>query len=731
MTCINIVSGAVYTRKLGIKDRIQIYGMAAVFLVVLYNSPAGLVLYWTMNNVFSLFKNGYAAVSFKQKRAVLYAGISALGLLLSYYSFFIHHGNIRVRILIVVLALLTGVFPWIVPALAKLIKRIKIVQWDSTKPFTLFLLSFVTVWILLGAVIPAMLIASSPQEFSYIDSYTTPLFFIENTMLQCAGLFLFWPLCLYFLFPARIKKAFSFFAMLLCLLMITNTFMFRGNYGLISINLIFSGSVSHNLKEIAFNIFIIILLLCGVSVLYFLKQQKIISTALGLCVFALAGLSVINISKIQKEYNNINPSFANHNDKPNDLLKPIFTLSETGSNVVVIMLDRAISVFVPYILEESPELRDIYSGFVYYPNTVSFNGYTGIGAPPLYGGYEYTPEDINKRDNIPLVTKHNEALTMLPRIFSENGFNVTVTDQPYANYSQKIDISIYDEYPEINAYVTDSAYTDIWLKEHDLYLPSTSDILKRNILYYSIFRGLPLAFREALYAKGDWCASVHGNSLRLTLNGYAVLDYLPQLTTIEKDTNCLLLLTNNTTHEVSLLQAPEYRPSLLVTNYGTSKFNKESAYHVNAASLKRLADWFLFLKEKGIYDNTKIILVSDHGSEPNFTINIGLPFNVEQFNPLLMIKDFNASGEIKTDMSFMSNADVPYFALKDTITEMKNPFTGQTITIDRKNEPLYIAISGSIHIGNKTATQYVLNSSHDYYVRDNIFDSANWNRADK
>ncbi|WP_228378566.1 hypothetical protein [Treponema endosymbiont of Eucomonympha sp.] len=30
--------------------------MALVFLVLLYNSPAGLVLYWTVNNVFSLAK---------------------------------------------------------------------------------------------------------------------------------------------------------------------------------------------------------------------------------------------------------------------------------------------------------------------------------------------------------------------------------------------------------------------------------------------------------------------------------------------------------------------------------------------------------------------------------------------------------------------------------------------------------------------------------------------------
>jgi membrane protein insertase Oxa1/YidC/SpoIIIJ len=44
MTLINIVSGAVYTKGLGAKDKMQLYGMALVFLVLLYNSPSGLVL---------------------------------------------------------------------------------------------------------------------------------------------------------------------------------------------------------------------------------------------------------------------------------------------------------------------------------------------------------------------------------------------------------------------------------------------------------------------------------------------------------------------------------------------------------------------------------------------------------------------------------------------------------------------------------------------------------------
>jgi hypothetical protein len=262
------------------------------------------------------------------------------------------------------------------------------------------------------------------------------------------------------------------------------------------------------------------------------------------------------------------------------------------------MLDRAISAFLPYVFAESPELYALYEGFTYYPNTVSFNGYTAMGSPPIFGGYEYTPMEINRRNQVPAVTKHNEALLMLPRIFSEAGYSVTVTDPPYPNYSTKEDLRIYDQYPEVKALITDSVYTKLWIKEHQLDFPSTGDVLKRNLFRYSIFKTAPTVLRQGIYLQGDWCAPVSSHKTTLTLNGYSVLDYLPRLTGItEEETNTALIMFNNTTHEGSLLQAPEYRPVLNATNYGSSPFKKENAYHINAAAIKRLAEWFEYLKE--------------------------------------------------------------------------------------------------------------------------------------
>ncbi len=71
MTALNCVSTAVYTRGLPMRDKAQAYGLALVFLVLLYDSPSGLVLYWTLNQIFSLAKNIFMKVVPEPRRWAL------------------------------------------------------------------------------------------------------------------------------------------------------------------------------------------------------------------------------------------------------------------------------------------------------------------------------------------------------------------------------------------------------------------------------------------------------------------------------------------------------------------------------------------------------------------------------------------------------------------------------------------------------------------------------------
>ena len=132
------------------------------------------------------------------------------------------------------------------------------------------------------------------------------------------------------------------------------------------------------------------------------------------------------------------------------------------------------------------------------------------------------------------------------------------------------------------------------------------------------------------------------------------------------------------------------------------------------------------MKENDIYDNTKIIIVSDHGAGLNTTTfkdkNISF---INACNSLLMYKDFNSKGEIKIETNFMTIADMPYLATKH-IPNIKNPFNNKLITNDYKNKGVYLVDVNTWKSEGQFSNRY--NFNEYYYVKENIFDINNWKK---
>ena len=125
------------------------------------------------------------------------------------------------------------------------------------------------------------------------------------------------------------------------------------------------------------------------------------------------------------------------------------------------MVDKMNGSYIPYLFNERPDVASKFDGFTYYPNTVSHGEYTNFASPSLFGGYDYTPAQINSRSDVLLVEKQNEALLTMPIIFSNNGWNVSVVDPPYANYKWIPDLSIYDKYENIHAYHMSGVFNQV------------------------------------------------------------------------------------------------------------------------------------------------------------------------------------------------------------------------------------------------------------------------------
>ena len=103
-----------------------------------------------------------------------------------------------------------AIIPYIYISCSKLSRFIKI-TYDKKQNLMLFLMSISLIWFAFGFFIPSQLILSSPQEFSYIDKISNPIYFILYSSLHVFGMFVFWPFCLYYLFSDKIKIHFAYF----------------------------------------------------------------------------------------------------------------------------------------------------------------------------------------------------------------------------------------------------------------------------------------------------------------------------------------------------------------------------------------------------------------------------------------------------------------------------------------------------------------------------------------
>jgi YidC/Oxa1 family membrane protein insertase len=745
MTAINIVSAAIYTKGSPAKEKIQLYAMAVIFLLLLYNSPAGLVLYWTLNNIFSLIKS----ILQKTKRPgiIIYAAACVLAALLDIYVLFFHGGYMVKRIVVATAVSLIFFVPLFIRLFGRINRHLKSclqTRSAAVEKKETFMLSTIVIFLLCGLVIPSALIASSVDEFSFIDNYKSPFVYIWTILQQSAGFFLFWPICIYCLFSKTTKIYLCLIFTSLCAFSLVNVFLFPADYGYITNTLVLSdpGSTISHTKESLLNIVILLLSACLIIAMLFVKYKKILLSVQAILAISLLAYGIVNIFHIKNDFTAISDGRYEEGVVNDRSLTPIYTISKTGKNVVIIMLDRYISAYVPYIFAENSSLANEWTGWTWYPNCAALGGWTLFGIPAIFGGYEYT---IPAMQNNPktLAEQHNEALLLLPELFLQEDYQVAITDPSYANYAFKPDLSLFENYPGIYSDNISDKYTNRWLKEHpDLQIVSVSQILKNNLIHFSFFKVAPVIVRLFIYDRSNWLTvsdrEIHENRFDMTmatLGKYAALDYLPGLTRVV-DTNqgTLTEIFNELSHDPTFLQAPSYMPATTVTNKGDGIFAGEPHFHVDMASFILLGKWFNYLKNNDVYDNTRIIIVSDHGYNVpiNDTAGFLLPNGDKllQYNSLLMVKDFNMEGELVTDNTFMTEADVPALATKDIIDNPVNPFTNKPLLPDKRNG-IKITTSSKFYPTHHEKYKFRIDDDEYLFVHDNIFDPDNWEKAEK
>ena len=753
MTVVSLLSGYVYSEDGPLRQKIQILITALVFLVLLYNSPSILVLYWLMNNIFSAFKNIFFknAEKYKNKLQVIFSLFLIISTVVLIIGKTVDSQLDRMVAEIVVLFSIICLMKNIIQlyldkyssekerkSVGAVVSRIKAKsEVRNSDVLKHLLLSEVCLALLMGLFIPTNVIYSSPQEFIksasgefYSDLITHP-FFVYT------GILLIW---MTIIIMTNIKTKRYYITGLIWSLFgigFMNFIFFNPDVGTLYVDLTTEKPVEIEALSIAINLLSCLIagiVLFGIYI-YKPKLMKFMAVVFSL---GLLTVSIWNLKEIKKVIDDTT-IYTTDEQRP-------LKLSKNGKNVVVFMLDRAIGEYVPYIFDEKKDLKKKYAGFTFYQNTISFGTHTNFGSPGLFGGYEYIPSEMNKREDVLLVDKQNEALKLMPVLFSQNGYNVTITDPPCAGYQNIPDLSIYNDYPELKAYNLTGKYS----AEFSNKLRGDShEIQKKNFGMYSLYRVVPSLMKKQVYNNG-WYISCNMHTTHFSpsfIDSFSTLNALVDITDIEdNDQNCFLLLQNTTPHNPTRLNPPNYdvfddridyvyKYSDKTYNGKIMKIRNEYSwahYCVDVATYEEVAKWLAYLKEQGVYDNTRIILVADHGyylAQFDYLI-YNNELDIEGLRPLLMVKDFDSNKEWTTDMTFMTNADVPVLAMDGLIKNPVNPFTGNPVTDEmKKNGPLLVTNSDNWRL--EVNNGYVFKTGDTWYsVHDNLYDMNNWKKEE-
>lgn len=737
MTLINFVSGYIYTKEAPAKEKIQLYIVAILFLVLLYSSPSGLVIYWILNNLFSLVKN--IVMKRKNPSKILYFILCGIFVFITVFLLLFADGlSNKIKL---IFGLFTFVFI-IAIFIIRILKKSKLIQQlvqnigncvDSKKTFPIFLFSAIGICFLLGLLIPANVIGSSPIEFSFLGETKSPLNYIWTCFCFFFGFCVIWPLTIYKMFGQRIKKSLPVLFLVLFVTGIFNIFIFKPNYGKLNYFFSLEDPTVLNFYPLLFIILPFVVLL-AVVVIYSItikyNRTSIISLLLvSVCVgeIALGSYKCMSIKKVYKQY----VSSVVVSEKQNTF-SAIYHLSRNKENVIVLFMDRCINSFFPVFLQDFPQYEKDFAGFVLYPNTISFGAATINGFPPLAGGYEYTPKNNSLRSNELLVDKHNEATLVMPKIFLDGGYDVTFTDPSWPNYELKGDLSAFDSYPQIHVSEEIGKYYANYLAEKNYSNNLEPDnICRKQIRNFCILQGLYPPIRVYFYKT----INEVGKEDKNYLVNYSNLYYLDKLTDFDNENKTFTFIENETCHNPLWLDSEFELP--VNDNYGYSgayKYvndNDLQAYEVNVASFIQISKFLKYLRDNNVYDNTRIIIVSDHGAPEQFAAfkDFSNPVIPSAFNPMFMVKDFNATQPLKIDNTFMTNADTLFFAIEGLAISNKNPFTGKVFETDKETAICGMFLNEQWNATYlKKSTQFDYSQASCYSIKDNIYDEKNWNR---
>lgn len=357
----------------------------------------------------------------------------------------------------------------------------------------------------------------------------------------------------------------------------------------------------------------------------------------------IAQLGIIGISLLSDKKQTINKQQSVNTDVDEE----IFAFS-SEDNVVVIVLDAFGSEFFQKILLQNEKISHELQGFVSYKDAISQYPQTRSSLVSFLTG-KMISEGVNYSEYL----RNTVAKRGMPKYYENHGYLVSVISTAYVWFSEFYQKRFLYRVPAESQQVSNA-----------------SDGMK--LLDYSLFRSSPHIFKHHIYNSGFWFFSDYFSGYTRKPDIYPtrsaeMMDYYPTKIHVSDSSSRFKFL-----HFV--LPHPKFVYDEYCEFKTNIKYSDNAMLQQSKCALKKLLTLFKAMKEKGVYDNSLIVVMSDHGAKMyKNSDEIGMPseFELKSSGVLLMIKDKYAVGELIQNDSSVSLLGVSEF-LKQVPSKNQN-----------------------------------------------------------
>lgn len=498
---------------------------------------------------------------------------------------------------------------------------------------TRFAVLFSAVFLVFFAILPALMIGSSPEDYG---------FFKWSIFIYYSSVFSFFVVVFVFLTTLLIHVFLGVGRAWIAAIFISSFLMLSG----LMFPLIESDGLLDPAKADA-NYYNIIYTLILALALTYLSHTKISSVAyvfLGVTILSTFAFNFVHLIKGSGESGGV---------------EEFLTVSGT-KNVFVISFDGIPSNVVHHVFEDNQSIKDRFSDFVFYYNAIANAPATNNSIRnELFGNQNYHSFGFDTEASLSEYLNENYA-SKLPVNFLDNGFSYGYRfsertlfrgDLAKSNLAPIISEHRYWFDLMVARVFTSYIYSKFNLGNINRYVEGyllaekkfggMSDLITK-------YQGTESWKAPSLIGFDDYVTFVENLEVDSSVVlAFRQLHFTHTHFPIDFDSNCVMRSTD--------------------AEWARSVQNYEGLYEQAICELSQFYDFINRLKEMGIYDNSLIIFKSDHGepvsyfdsSPHNLMISSHSKWGFNRYQPLLMIKNFNErSDQITLNGSLVTLADL-------------------------------------------------------------------------